>query len=301
MTPRRRRRLTQAAEGYLFISPWILGFLFFSGGPVVASFVLSFFTWRMIEPPQWVGTSNYLSMFGQDPLFTKSLRVTLTYVAVAVPLHVLFALALAVLLNQRVRLVAFWRTIYYMPSVASGVAVAVLWTWLLNPEYGLVNESLGFFGVRGPAWLSSEQYALPALIVMSMWGVGGGMVIFLAGLQGIPQELIEAAELDGAEGVRRFWYVTLPLLSPVTFFNLILGVIAGFQTFTQAYVMTQGGPVNATLFYALYLYQNAFGFLRMGYAAAMAWFLFLVIAAITLLQFRLARRWVYYEGGGWVR
>jgi multiple sugar transport system permease protein len=206
-----------------------------------------------------------------------------------------------VLLNQKVRFVGVWRTIYYMPSVASGVAVAVLWTWLLNRDYGLINEFLRAFGIQGPAWLVSERYALPALIGMSLWNVGGGMVIFLAGLQGISQELLEAAELDGADGLRRFWHVTLPLLSPVTFFNLVLGVIAAFQTFTQAYVMTQGGPLNATLFYALYLYQNAFGFLKMGYAAAMAWFMFVIVMAITLLQFRLARRWVYYEGGGWGR
>jgi multiple sugar transport system permease protein len=301
LTARRRRRVKQTIEGYLFISPWILGFLLFTGGPVVASFVLSFFTWRMIEPPKWIGLGNYVTMFSQDPLFAKSLQVTLNYVVVAVPLQIVFALFLAVLLNQKVRMVGVWRTIFYMPSVASGVAVAVLWSWLLNKDYGLVNEILSFVGVDGPAWLVSEQYALPALIGMSLWSVGGGMVIFLAGLQGISPELMEAAELDGAHGISRFWYITLPLLSPVTFFNLILGIIGGFQTFTLAYVMTQGGPLNATEFYALYLYQNAFGFLKMGYAAALAWFMFVIILAISLIQFRLARSWVYYEGGGFGR
>lgn len=294
---RRRRRVKRALEGYLFISPWILGFLFFTGGPVVASFALSFFSWRMIEPPTWVGLDNYVTMLTGDPLFVKSLQVTLTYVVVAVPMQIVCALLLALLVNQQVRFVGLWRTIYYMPSVVAGVAVSVVWSWLLQPDYGLVNDILGFVGIQGPAWLTSEQFALPAIIGMSLWSVGGTMVIFLAGLRGIPRELLEAAELDGATGMGRFRYVTLPLLSPVTFFVLILGVIGGFQTFTQAYVMTQGGPLNATLFYGLYLYQNAFAFLKMGYAAAMAWFLFLVILAITLAQFRLARGWVYYEGG----
>ena len=301
LTARRRRRVKQAIEGYLFISPWIVGFILFTGGPVIASFVLSFFTWRMIEPPKWIGFGNYVTMFTQDPLFAKSLQVTLNYVVVSVPLQLVFALFLAVLLNQKIRAVGAWRTIFYMPSVASGVAVAVLWSWLLNRDFGLVNEILGFVGVDGPAWLISEQFALPALIGMSLWSVGGAMVIFLAGLQGISTELLEAAELDGARGINRFRYVTLPLLSPVTFFNLILGIIGGFQTFTVAYVMTQGGPINATEFYALYLYQNAFGFLKMGYAAALAWFMFIVILAISIVQFRLARSWVYYEGGGFGR
>ncbi len=297
ITSRQRRRLKQALEGYLYISPWIVGFILFTGGPVVASFVLSFFSWRMIEPPRWVGLGNYVTMLTADPLFTQSLVVTLNYVVVSVPLQIGFALLLALLVNQKVRLVGLWRTIFYMPSVASGVAVSVLWAWLLNPDFGLVNEILGFVGITGPNWLTSEQYALPALIGISLWNVGGAMVIFLAGLQGISTELLEAAELDGAEGITRFRYVTLPLLSPVTFFNVVLAVIGGVQTFTQAFVMTQGGPLNSTLLYALYLYQNAFAFLKMGYASALAWFMFLVILAITLLQFRLARTWVYYEAG----
>jgi multiple sugar transport system permease protein len=298
LTSRRRRRLKQAIEGYLYISPWILGFILFTGGPVVASLVLSLFSWRMIEPPRWIGLGNYTAMFTQDPLFTKSLVVTLNYVVVSVPLQIGFALLLALLVNQKVRLIGVWRTIFYMPSVASGVAVSVLWAWLLNPDYGLINQILGFVGITGPNWLSSEQYALPALIGISLWNVGGAMVIFLAGLQGISTELLEASELDGAEGLTRFRYVTLPLLSPVTFFNLVLAVIGGVQTFTQAFIMTQGGPLNSTLLYALYLYQNAFAFLKMGYAAALAWFMFVIILGITLLQFRLARTWVYYEAGG---
>ena len=301
LTNRRRRRLKQAIEGYLYISPWILGFILFTGGPVVASLVLSLFSWRMIEPPRWIGLGNYTAMFTQDPLFTKSLIVTLNYVVVSVPLQIGFALLLALLVNQKVRLIGVWRTIFYMPSVASGVAVSVLWAWLLNPDYGLINQILGFVGINGPNWLSSEQYALPALIGISLWNVGGAMVIFLAGLQGISTELLEASELDGAEGLTRFRYVTLPLLSPVTFFNLVLAVIGGVQTFTQAFIMTQGGPLNSTLLYALYLYQNAFAFLKMGYAAALAWFMFVIILGITLLQFRLARTWVYYEAGGWDR
>ena len=298
LSPRRRRRLKQTIEGYLYISPWILGFILFTGGPVIASLGLSLFQWRMIEPPRWVGLGNFSTMFTKDPLFTKSLVVTLNYVVVSVPLQIAFALFLAVLVNQKVRLVGVWRTIFYMPSVASGVAVSVLWIWLLNSDYGLVNEILGFLGINGPNWLTSEKFALPAIIAMSLWNVGAAMVIFLAGLQGIPAELVEASELDGAQGLTRFRYLTLPLLSPVTFFNLVLAVIGGVQTFTQAFVMTQGGPLNATLLYALYLYQNAFAYLNMGYAAALAWFMFIIILVITLLQFRLARNWVYYEAGG---
>lgn len=290
-----RRRLKQTIEGYLFISPWLIGFVLFTAGPVVASLVLSFFRWSLIEPPRFVGFENYARMFSGDPLFWKSLRVTLTYVMVAVPLQIVYALFLAILLNQKVRMIPVFRTIFYLPSVVSGVAISVLWLWLYQPDIGLINELLRYVGIKGPAWLVSEQWALPALIGMSLWTVGGPMIIFLAGLQGIPQELYEAAELDGAGEWRKFRHVTLPMLSPAIFFNLVLGFIAGFQTFTQAYVMTRGGPLNATLFYALYLYLNAFTFLKMGYAAALAWVMFIIIMALTMIQLVLARRWVYYE------
>ena len=293
-----RRRLKQMLEGYLFISPWILGFIFFTGGTVVASLGLSFLNWKLIRPPRFVGLANYITMFTEDPLFWKSLQVTLTYVIIAVPLQIVFALFLAILLNQKVRIIALFRTIFYLPSVVSGVAVSVIWLWLYQPELGLLNNLLSQVGITGPAWLVSERWALPALIGMSLWTVGGPMIIFLAALQDVPEHLYEAAALDGAGEWAKFRHVTLPMLSPVVFFNLILGMIAAFQLFAQPYVMTRGGPLNATMFYALYLYLNAFEFLKMGYAAALAWIMFIIIMAFTFLQFRLARRWVHYEAAG---
>lgn len=289
------RRLKQNVEGYLFISPWIIGFILFTGGPILASLVLSFFKWSLIRPPRLIGFSNYINMFTDDPLFWQSLKVTVTYVVVAVPLQLIFALFLAILLNQKVRLIPLFRTIFYLPSQVSVVAIAVVFLWIYHPELGLVNDLLRRIGIQGPAWLISTTWALPALIGMSLWSVGGAMIIMLAGLQDVPQHLYEAAALDGAGEVAKFRHVTLPMLSPVLFFNLVLGIIAGFQYFAQTYVMTQGGPLNATLFYALYLYMSAFNFLKMGYAAALAWILFLVIMVVTVWQLRLARHWVYYE------
>ena len=212
------------------------------------------------------------------------------------PLGLALSLFLAGLLNTEVRGVRFFRTVYYLPSVMSGVAVALLWSWLFNPDFGLVNHLLGLVGINGPTWLASETWALPALIIMSLWGAGQSMLIFLAGLQGIPQQLYEAAEIDGAGGWSRFTHVTLPMLSPVILFNLIMGIIGSFQVFTQGYVMTNGGPNNATLFYVLNLYNQAFRNLRMGYASALAWILFFIILGMTLLVIRQSRERVYYEG-----
>ncbi len=292
------RRLKQAIEGYLFISPWIVGFILFTAGPILASLVLSFFEWSLIRPPRLVALQNYVKIFTGDPLFWQSLKVTLIYVVVAIPLQLAFALFLAVLLNQKVRMIPLFRTIFYLPSQVSAVAISVIFLWIYHPELGLLNELLRHVGIKGPAWLISERWALPALIGMSLWSVGGAMIILLAGLQDVPQHLYEAASLDGAGEFAKFRFVTLPMLSPVLFFNLVLGIIAGFQYFAQAYVMTRGGPLNATLFYALYLYLNAFNFLKMGYAAALAWILFVIMIVVTIWQLRLARRWVYYEFEG---
>ena len=289
------RRLKRTLEGYLFISPWLVGLILFTVGPVVASFVLSFYKWRLISPPQFVGLDNYVTMFTEDSLFWQSLRVTLIYVAVAVPLQLAFALFLAILLNQKVRLMPLFRTLFYLPSVVSGVAVAVLWLWLYQPQFGLVNNFLGQLGIEGPPWLVSLRWALPAIIGASLWTVGGTMIIFLAGLKDIPQHLYEAAELDGAGEWAQFRHVTLPMLSPVIFFNVVLGMIVGFRQFELPLVMTVGGPVNATMFYSLYLYLSAFKFLKMGYASALGWVLLLIIMAVTAVQLRLARHWVYYE------
>ncbi|MDW8098085.1 MAG: sugar ABC transporter permease [Anaerolineae bacterium] len=293
-----RRRLMRALEGYLFISPWIVGFLVFTAGPILASLVLSFFEWSLIRPPRFAGIDNYVKIFTADPLFWQSLKVTLIYVVVAIPLQLAFALFLAILLNQKVRLIPLFRTIFYLPSQVSAVAIAVIFLWIYHPELGLLNELLRYVGIKGPAWLISERWALPALIGMSLWSVGGAMIILLAGLQDVPQHLYEAASLDGAGEFAKFRFITLPMLSPVLFFNLVLGIIGGFQYFTQAYVMTRGGPLNATLFYALYLYLNAFNFLKMGYAAALAWILFVIMIVVTIWQLRLARHWVYYEYEG---
>ncbi|GAB4512686.1 MAG: sugar ABC transporter permease [Anaerolineae bacterium] len=291
----RRKHLREALVAYSFIAPWIIGFLLFTGGPILASLGLSFFEWRMIEPPSFVGAENYVRLFTRDPLFPKSLKVTTLYVAIAIPSGQLLALLLAILLNQRIRFLSFWRSLFYLPSVVSGVAVTVLWLWMYDPNYGIINHLLEMVGLPSVNWLYSERWSLPALIIKSLWGIGGSMVIYLAGLQGVPQELYEAARIDGAGDRSTFFHITLPMLSPVIFFNLVMGIILGIQTFTEPYLMTGGGPSNATLFLGLYLYQSAFHFLKMGYAAAMAWIMFLIILGVTILQFKAAERWVYYE------
>ena len=205
------------------------------------------------------------------------------------------AFMVAILMNQRIWGIHVFRTIFYLPSSISGVPVALLWMWIFSPEFGILNTGLRLFGIEGPQWLFDPVWVIPAFIVMSLWGIGGGMVIFLAGLQGIPQHLYEAAELDGAGAVAKFWNVTFPMMSPIIFFNLIMSIIGSFQTFTQAFVMTKGGPANASLFYVLYLYRNAIGYFKMGYGSAMAWLLFLIILALTLLVFKSSPLWVYYE------
>jgi multiple sugar transport system permease protein len=286
----------EAIFGYLFISPWLFGFLVLRFGPMIASLILSFTEYDIITSPVFIGVENYVKMFGGDPSFWDALRVTLTYALFAVPVGLALSLMIAILLNQKVSGVAIWRTIYYLPSVVSGVAVAMLWVWLFHSDFGLINLALGYIGIQGPAWLRDPQWALPALIIMSFWTIGGSMIINLAGLQGIPTELYEAASLDGANAWHRFWSVTLPMLSPVLFFNLVIGVIETFQYFTNAFVMTSGGPGRSTLFYNLYLYNNAFRFYKMGYASALAWVMFLIILVLTLVIFKSSPYWVYYEG-----
>jgi len=286
----------KAIYGYAFISPWLIGFLLFVLGPVLASIYLSFTKYELFTPPQWIGLSNYKELIFQDPLFPKSLYNTIYYTAFAVPLGVIFALLLSILLNNKLFGIRWFRTIYYLPAVTSGVAVSMLWLWLFNPQFGLINALLNMIGIReGPGWLVDARWSKPALILMSLWAVGGGTVIYLAGLQGIPQQLYEAAEVDGATWWSKFWYVTIPMISPVIFFNMIMGIIGSFQVFTQAYIITGGGPVDSTLFYVLYLFRNAFMLFRMGYASAMAWILFIIILIVTLVQFKVATHWVYYE------
>jgi multiple sugar transport system permease protein len=289
-----RRWNREAFHGYVFMAPAILGLLIFVLGPIVASLFLSFTDYNIITDPEWVGLANYTQMF-QERLFWQALRVSAIYSVVSVPLGLALSLGLAILLNQALRSILVFRAIYYMPTVISGVGVAMLWRWLFNAEFGVINVLLGKIGIQGPAWLLDANWALPALIITSLWGLGGTTLIFLAGLQGIPQELYEAADIDGAGSWSKFRSVTLPLISNVTFFNLVLGIIGALQVFTDAFVITRGGPNHATLFLSVYLYQHAFLYLNMGYAAAIAWFTFILVMLLTLLVFRSSPLWVYYE------
>jgi len=291
----KRLSFWESLNAWIFVFPWILGFFLFTGGPILASLVISFTHWDIVNPPQWAGFANYEMMFS-DPLFFQSLKVTTIYALVAVPLQIVVGLFIAILLNTKIRLIGLYRTLFYLPAVLPIVSVAVMWRWLLSRDCGLVNWFLSLFGVYGPGWLSEPEWALPALILMSLWGVGAGMLIYLAGLQGIPTDLYEAAKVDGAGRWAQFLYVTLPMLSPVILFQLVVGLIAAFQVFAQPFIMTQGGPQNATLFYLLHLFRNAFEFFRMGYASALSWVLFMYIAILTLLIFRFSAAWVFYEG-----
>jgi len=294
MTPSRR----EALWAYGFISPWIVGFLIFTIGPMIVSFVLAFTRYNVISPAQWVGLSNYSKILSGDPLFWQSLKVTFVYAGLSLAPGLVLGLGLAILLNTDVPGISLWRTIYYLPSIISGVAVAILWGFVLNPRFGVVNWLLSLMGIKGPGWLSSTRWALPALAIMSLWGVGGGMILYLSALQSIPTPLYDAAKVDGANAWHRFWYVTLPMISPVIFYNLVMGTIGTFQYFTSVYVLTagSGSPANATLFYNLYLYNNAFRYNQMGYASGLAWLLFLIVLFFTLLIFRSSAAWVYYEG-----
>ena len=288
--------------GYIFISPWLIGFIIFTLGPMIASLFLSLTRYNITSPPVFIGLQNYIKLFAGDPRFWHSLGVTVKFALVAIPLNLVIGFALAVLLNQNVPGVAFWRTVYYLPSVIAGVAVAILWSFIFNPRFGILNWLLSLVGIDGPGWLASPDWAVPALVIMSLWSIGGGMIIYLSGLQSIPTALYEAAELDGANSSQKMFYITIPLMSPVIFYNLVIGIIATFQYFTEVYVITAtadtglGGPLELTLFYNVYLYSNAFRYLNMGYASALAWILFLIVLVLTLLVFRSSALWVYYEG-----
>lgn len=283
--------------GYIFIAPFILGFLIWFMVPAMTSLWLVVHDWNMIAQPEFVGLDNFRDLFA-DKLFWQALKVTTVYTAISVPLGLVLAFLLALLMNTRVRGITVFRTIYYLPSIVPAVSNAVLWAWILNSDFGLLNALLRVFGVRRILWLQEPEWALPALILMSLWGLGGGMVIYLAGLQGIPNEFYEAAEIDGATAWARLWHVTIPLMSPVIFFNLVMSLIGTFQIFTAGYLITNGGPQNATLFYVLYLWRNAFLYLKMGYAAALAWVLSLIIMVLTVFVFRGLGKRVYYEEPG---
>lgn len=288
-----RRRLR---VGLFFALPWIIGFLSLTVYPVIASFYYSLNVYTTFgQPMQWVGFANYIEL-GKDDLFWQSLYNTAYMVVLGVSFHIIIAIGLALLLNQNLRGVSIYRTIYYLPTIVPVVATSVLWMWVFNPEFGLINAALGQLGIYGPGWLTDPSLSKPSLILMGVWTIGGTLIIFLAGLQDIPQHLYDAAMIDGAGTLHQVRHVTLPMLSPVIFFNVIMGVIRGFQIFTEAYIMTEGGPLDTTLFYALYLYRNFFEYFEMPYASAMAWILFLVVMATTLVIFRSSARFVYYEG-----
>ena len=285
----------EAIAFYLTIAPWLAGFLAFTAGPMLLSLYASFTHWDLLTEPTFTGLGNYQALL-EDPLFWQSLKVTATYTLLYVPLDLVGGLALALLVRPRLRGIGVFRTVFYLPTVFSGVAFVVVWLWMLNPNGGLVNLLLAQFGIQGPRWLLDPRSALPALILMSFWGWGRSMALFLGGLQAIPGEMYEAAAIDGAGTVSQFRHITLPLITPMIFFNLVLSVIATFQTFTNAFVATNGGPLDSTLFLVLYIYRQAFEYLHMGYAAALAWVLFGVVMIFTLLVVRSQRFWVFYLG-----
>jgi multiple sugar transport system permease protein len=292
------RAVRRDLEGYLFAAPWILGFLFFAGGPMIASFALSFTDYNVFRDSAFVGLANYRMMFFEDTRFPLVVYNTLYFSGLSVAVSLATALAIALMLNRPYPGVRLLRTAYYVPSVAAGVAVTLVWVWLLDPHIGMVNQGLRLIGIEGPAWLASPEWAKIGLVMVSLWGLGNTMVIYLAALQGVPSELVEAASIDGAGTLRRFWHIVLPMISPTLLFTFVMAIIGSFQVFTLAFVMTEGGPANATLMYVLYLYRSGFQEFRMGYASALAWVLFLVIVLMTALVFRSSPYWVYYEAGG---
>jgi len=295
----RKRRISLAGKealwGYAFISPWIIGLLAFTAGPILASLYLSFTRYTVLKPPRFVGTKNFVKLFTADRLFWKSLANTTYYTLLAVPLRIIVGFTLALFLNAKIRGATLFRTLYYLPSVVPIVATSMLWLFIFAPQTGVADFILDKAGLSSPGWLLSETWSKPTLIFIGTWSVGRNMVIYLAGLQEVPQELYEAAEIDGAGLWRKFTNVTIPMVTPTIFFNLVMGIISTFQVFSMAYIMTDGGPLNSTLFYNLYTYRNAFLFLKMGYASALSWILFLIVLALTVMVFRSATSWVYYE------
>lgn len=298
---RRRSGLArqEAFYAYLFLSPWIVGFTVFIAIPILASLVLSLTRYNIATPPIFVGLGNYIQAFEQDPLFWKALLRTFTYAVVVVPCGVGGALLVAVLLNQGLRMTTLYRTLFFLPHLTPFVAAVFIWEWLLDPTFGFVNNILWSISrIQGPGWLGSPTWAMPALMLIALWAIVGGdmMLIFLAGLQGVPKELYEVASLDGAGPWHRFWNITIPMISPTVFFNLVLAMIGALQTFTTAFVATSGGPAYATYFYALHIYNTAFNYTEMGYASALAWIFFIILVTFTFIQFQASTRWVYYAG-----
>jgi len=290
-------QVRESIFAYVCLTPWLLNFGVLIALAMVFSLYLSFTKTDLLTGYNWIGFGNYRQLFFKDPLFPQALKVTAIYSFAAVPLNTMVAMMIALMLNQDVKARGVWRTLYYMPSIVSGVAVSIIWAWMFNPRYGLINAGLKSIGISNPPrWIFSEEWALPAFVIMSLWAAGSNMLLYLAGLQGIPTPLYDAAKVDGANAFRRFFAVTLPMLSPTIFFNLVMNVIGSFQIFSQSYIMTQGGPNNATLTMVLFLYRKGFQQFRHGYASSIAWVLFAIILALTLLVLRSSALWVYYEG-----
>ena len=302
LLPRRekmsRMRRQEAWMGVLYLSPWIIGFIVFVAGPLLASIYLSFTKYNVMRPPQFIGLDNYIYAFSKDDLLIPSIVRTFYYTLLLVPLAMAGSLLVAILLNNKLVLTTVWSTFFSLPTLTPLIAAALLWRWMLNPDVGLVNYLLSLVGIKGPGWLSSTDWAIPGLVLMGLWASVGGsrMIIFLAGLQDVPQELLEAAEIDGAGTWSKFWNVTLPLITPTVFFNLVLGIIFALRTFDVAFIATNGGPARATWFISLHIYQNAFVTFDMGYASALSWLFFIVLFGLTYLQFRTSGSCVFYAG-----
>lgn len=289
-----KQKTREALYGYLMASPWLLGFLCFTLYPLIASFVIGLYSTNFLTRWNWVGLHWFQAAFS-DTIVQKALLNTAYFSFVSVPLSTALALIIAVMLNQGIRFQSLWRTVYYLPSVVSGVAVALLWRWLYEPNIGLFNTVLKVFGIQGPRWILDEHWAMPSVILIALWGAGGAMLIYLAGLRGIPTAIYEAAEIDGANSWRRFWAITLPLLTPTILFNVVLNIIGSWQVFTQVLLMTDGGPNNATLTAVLHLYRTGFQKAEFGYASAQGWLLFVVVLVFVLFALRSASSWVHYD------
>ncbi len=280
---------------YLFIAPWLIGFAIFTLGPIIFSLAISFFDWPIVGNPTFVGFNNYIKMFTEDKMFYTSLGVTIKFALIFVPLQIFIALALALMLNQKLKGQGLFKTIFYLPSVISGVALSMIWIWIFDFKYGVINYLLSLVGISGPNWIGDPKWSLIAMVIASLWGQGTMVLIFLGALKEIPRDYYEAARIDGASGLQQFFSITMPLITPSLLFNLIMTIISAFQQLTLALLMTKGGPSNSTYFYAMYVYNNAFKHFEMGYASANAWVMFIIILTLSLLVFKSSSLWVFYE------
>lgn len=298
VTTARSKELKKFLTGVAFASPWILGLLVFFVYPIFASMYYSLSDYSVLEPPKWIGIKNYVDLFTTDKLFGISIQNTAIYAGMVIPIGTVFAIMLALLLNMKVKFMSYHRTIFYLPVLVPSVALALVWQWVLNPTYGVVNGLLDLVGIVGPGWYANEYWAKPSYVIMSLWTIGNAVIIYLAGLQDVPQDLFDAASVDGANALQQVRNVTLPMITPVIFFNVVMGFIGASQTFTEPYIITggTGNPVNAAMFYVLLLYRNAFVYFKMGLASAQAWILFLIILVLTLILVQTSSRWVYYGG-----